>query len=435
MAKLPDVPQGKELEDYVAALLQCAGYFVEKNIIERGRVEVLELDMVATDYIDDLPKRLLFEVKSGNWGFSDIFKLLGWKTYMGPDKIDSAYFVATGLNTDKPIDFFKEKCEQLGIFLLAVYDHNQIEQALIDTAIISNRCNELDHALWRYSLWIERVMLNTVANSRRSDHGTKGPDEVYNYQELVKNGIALTGDVRERVAALYEAHFNHQWLAKAVAAELDGTVYNADSAPEIGEHWRKALYNGDYLLIQAALYYQHKARLGILKGAVDYACLERTGTLPKEKVIKFLGLEMPVHPLPPNFHKTVEVVQSIEHFEKIPALWQIFLWKWGGFFLVDQEIDERSKLADEAGMPLDAANRALELFGDLFPVEGGWFTEVQGTRIIKLFPIPFRGIGAVMRLHQADSESYNSFKSTKYLYLHVNLSRWNNSAAKLLGAG
>ena len=280
-------------------------------------------------------------------------------------------------------------------------------------------------------------MVKVVANSRRSDQGKEGPGDVYNYQELVKNGIALTGDVRERVAALYDAHFNHQWLAKAVAAELDGAPYDVASTPKEGDSWRKALYYGEHPLIQAGLYYEHKARLSILKGAVDYACLERAGTLPKEKVIKFLGLDIPVHTIPPNFHNTVEIVQSIKHYEKIPVLWQIFLWKWGGFFLSDKELEERSKLADEAGMPLDAANRALELFDDLFPLDGGWFTEVQGTgtKIIKLFPSPFRGIGAVMRLSEAASGSYNSFKSTKYPYLHVNLSRWNDSAAKLLGIG
>jgi len=120
MATLPDVPQGKELEDYVAALLQCADYFIEKNIIQGGCAEVLELDMVATCYVGGAPKRLLFEVKSGDWGFSDIFKHLGWKTYLGQGKIDSAYFVATGLSADKPVGFFREKCEQLGIFLLTV---------------------------------------------------------------------------------------------------------------------------------------------------------------------------------------------------------------------------------------------------------------------------------------------------------------------------
>jgi len=137
------------------------------------------------------------------------------------------------------------------------------------------------------------------------------------------------------------------------------------------------------------MYYQHKARLSILKGAVDYACLEEAGALPKEKVIKFMGLEIPVDPLPGNFHSAVKVIQGIDCFERLPSLWQTFLWKWGGFFLIDKDHEERNGLALEAGMPVEAANKGLELFDELFPIDGGWFMDLQGTRIIKLFPCPF----------------------------------------------
>lgn len=433
MATLPAIPKGKELEDYVAALLQCAGYFVEKSIIERGPAEVLEIDMVATRYTGGLPKRLLFEVKSGDWGFSDIFKLLGWKTYLSPDRVDDAYFVATEVSADKPIKFFQEKCEQLGIFLLAVGGHTQIEKALTDLGIISNAPTDTNHALWRYSLWLERKMLKVVADSRRSHQDKKGPSDVYDYQELIKNGVILTGDVRERSAALYEAHFGHQWLAKAVAADLHGVGYDPDSPPDDTPVWTKALYECEYPLIQAAFYYEHKARLSILKGAVDYACLEKAGALPKGTVIKFLGLEIPMDLLPPNFHQAVKGIREIECFEKIPALWQTFLWKWGGFFLMDKEEEERIALASEVDMPVTAANRALELFDKLFPTDGGWYLDLQGTKIIKLFPCPFRGIGAALRLSQVGSEGYQAFYAPGHQYRPRNLIRWHNSAAALLG--
>lgn len=94
MAELPAVPRGKYLEDYVAALLQQSGYFVEKSAIERGETEVLELDIVTTQYVQQIPNRVLFEVKSGAWGFSDIFKLLGWQTYLSPERVDRAFFIA-----------------------------------------------------------------------------------------------------------------------------------------------------------------------------------------------------------------------------------------------------------------------------------------------------------------------------------------------------
>ncbi|MSQ17031.1 MAG: hypothetical protein EXR54_05605 [Dehalococcoidia bacterium] len=298
---------------------------------------MLELDMVATCYETGLAKRLLLEIQSGSWGFSDIFKLLGWKTYLSPDKIDDAYFVGTSVKDGTAIDFFTEKCKALGIHLLPVTYHTQIEQALLDAGIVRAKADEANHILWRYSFWLERMMLKVVSDGRKSQRAQKGPGAVYEYQELIKNGVVLTGDVRERVSALYETHFEHQWLAKAVAAEMNGTEWDSHVQASDSLQWTAALNQCQYPLVQAALYYQHKARLGILKGAVDYAIRDKAGTLPQEKVIKFLGLEMPVHPLTPNFQKTVKLVRGIDYFERIPVLWQTFFWKWGGFLLTDKE--------------------------------------------------------------------------------------------------
>ena len=80
MAKLPKTPTGKELEDFVAALFQTSEFFVEKNIQEE---KVLELDAVVTVYDGGKPEPFLVEVKSGDWGYRDIFKVLGWMTYLG----------------------------------------------------------------------------------------------------------------------------------------------------------------------------------------------------------------------------------------------------------------------------------------------------------------------------------------------------------------
>ena len=41
---LAALPAGDDLEDYVAALFQAAGYFVEKNLVERDPSDILELD-------------------------------------------------------------------------------------------------------------------------------------------------------------------------------------------------------------------------------------------------------------------------------------------------------------------------------------------------------------------------------------------------------
>lgn len=70
------MPKGKEFEEYTSACLQSGGFYIERNIIERDIEEVLELDIITTCYNYDVPELSIVEVKSGHWGFPDIFKIV-----------------------------------------------------------------------------------------------------------------------------------------------------------------------------------------------------------------------------------------------------------------------------------------------------------------------------------------------------------------------
>ena len=295
--------------------------------------------------------------------------------------------------------------------------------------------NQLDHSMWRFSFWLERQMQKVVGKNRKQEGSPKGGPAVYEYQELIRNGLLQARDIRERLASLYEAHFQHPALAKAVAAELDGFDWDA-SAPRDGERWKEALYDCKHQLVQAAMYYQHRARMGVLKGAVEFALLERQGALPPERRIKFLDIEVPSDFLPPNFRKAVEYLQSIEEIGQIPMLWQSFLWKWGGFFISDREVEEKSTLAEEANIDIETVDKALEMYDILFPMEGGWFRELQGTKILKLFPGAFRGIGVNLRMRKENhTKLAQTFGKYPYQFLLNNVSVWNNAAVELLEYG
>ena len=79
--KLKELPKEKEFEEFISAYFQNGGYFIEQNIIDRQIEEVLELDIIVTDYNKNPPKIILLEIKSGEWGFADIFKIRGWMDY------------------------------------------------------------------------------------------------------------------------------------------------------------------------------------------------------------------------------------------------------------------------------------------------------------------------------------------------------------------
>lgn len=434
-AHLPDVPKGQDLEDSVAAFLQCAGFYTEKSVIERGATEVMEIDILAWKPDHQIPHHTLFEVKGGDWGFSEVFKVLGWKTYLEARKIDAAYLIAP--IGDKPqdvIEYIEKKCNDVGMGLIAYEKPQTIESNLSDSRLICTPPNRIDHEIWRFSSKMERQMQKVVTHSRKDKKDAKGPETVYHYQELIRNGFLQARDVRERLASLYHAHFGHQLLAKSVAAEMDTGNWEPVSPIE-NSSFKAALYDCKHWIVQAAMYYGHRARLGILKGAVEFALLQKYGVLPPERTIEFLGIQMDADFLPNSFHKTVKDMKSIDKFERIPILWQSFLWKWGGFFLVDKEDEEKAALAEEVDMTVDSVDAAISLYRTLFPILGGWFNEFQGTKILKLFPCPFRGIGAHYRSERMDDYQSETSGSSKYPYLRENLGKWINSAICLLNYG
>ncbi len=87
---LPKIPRDKEYEDFIAAILQCGGYYLERGIIHRIKQDVLELDIVSTKFSKENVERTISEVKSGGWGLSDIFKVRGWLDYLG---LNNASFI------------------------------------------------------------------------------------------------------------------------------------------------------------------------------------------------------------------------------------------------------------------------------------------------------------------------------------------------------
>lgn len=166
--RLPDIPTGPDLEDYVAAFLQCGGFYTEKSLIERGETEIMELDIMAWKPADQQPKHILLEVKGGSWGFSDVFKVYGWKTYLQTRGVDYAYLIGTkGDRSSSVVDYTRGKCDAMGLGLIIHEDLSTLEANLQASGLTATNLNSLDHATWRFSFWLERQVQKTVSNARR----------------------------------------------------------------------------------------------------------------------------------------------------------------------------------------------------------------------------------------------------------------------------
>src|SRR4051812_10756887 len=115
-ATLSDVPTGHELEEFFAAVLQSAGAYVEKNIEDPN---VLELDIVATEYATKQPASTLIEVKGTEPRLGDIFKLIGRMTYLG---IAKGAFITTVKPRDAEAPLFEKVCAAQGVAFVACDD-------------------------------------------------------------------------------------------------------------------------------------------------------------------------------------------------------------------------------------------------------------------------------------------------------------------------
>jgi hypothetical protein len=407
MAKiaLPRVPgSGPELEDYVAGMFQAAGYFVEKNIRQRAVTDVLELDAVATSYDGPLPESVLAEAKGGRWGFPDIFKVAGWMAYLGIER--GGFFVKEPPGAGAhDVAWMARQVARLGVGLVDLGDFRDPAERLGAQGFRRFR-EPLLLDVWRLAFAVERALLDGVRAHRRAQPSHQGPHEVLLYHDIVNDHVFFLKDVDERLRRLYAAYRTHPKLSAGVARELAGGAY-AQSAPgplprAASRLLAEAMYEGQHPLLQGSFYVEHRARLAILKAAIDLACLDEAGRLPAAAWAT----------LPATFRAGLSRLRARPSFRRYALLWQVFLWGFGGFYRADREAEEFGWLADQTGVPPGEVGLGLSAFDDLFPLAGAsWIVAVRGSplRVAKMVPAALRGVGAVQRLRRRGAADYDGF--------------------------
>ncbi len=416
---LPEAPStGRELEDYVAGLFQAAGYFVERGIHERSFTDVLELDVVATRYTEAAPRSVLVEAKGGRWGFPDLFKVVGWMQYLGIDK--GGFFVVED-SAPRHLGSIHHKVAPLGVALVDLADFHD-PCARFREAGFGEIRDPLLTGIWRYSFWVERALLDSLRRRRKAAPSSQGPQAALAYHDLIHDHVFFVKDLAERLRLLYGAYRDHPKLSLGLAGELGGRAFDARCGTFDSAVVREAIFEGKHPAVQACFYIEHRARLSILKAAVDLLCQHA----PPPS-----GLAT----LPGTCREGLRALRSRPSFRRYALLWQVFLWGFGGFFLLDREEEELRWLAEQTGIPPGEIEQGLRAFDDLFPLgEGGWIVPLRGTRlrVAKLVPAPFRGIGAIQRLKRYGVRSYDELGLTGAT--RRNLIHWHNSLVGLLAA-
>ncbi len=437
--RLPNLPKGKEFEEYVSAFFQAAGYYIERNIIERdiiesGTEEVLELDIIVTDY-SSLPEIKLVEVKSGDCGFSDLFKIRGWMDYLN---INNGIFIAG--KKREGVDFFKQKARGLNIDLVIIPDLSKSRETLSE--FIDNRTIEdVDISMWRFSYWVERNLLKHLNHKKKSHPDRHCFKSLENYYFEVNSRVFFTENIIQKVNKLYSSFQKFPHISAKCGNELIGNNFDDeyDRLPE--QIYKDAYYKCDYNDIQISTFIEHRARLAILKNAIDYKLYKMAGNEDKTKdllLLKILGIDFEISLLdllPVSFKKGLDTLSKHKYFYRYPIFWQWFMWVFGGFILKDYEEKEYEMLSNRTGIPVGEIPKALEAYQILFPREDGWFIDLSPTsniKMLKMFSVPFMGIGAnYRRLLYTNSKEFKDLK-LKGIHTLNDLIKWSSLTIDIL---
>lgn len=414
--ELPELPRGKEFEEFISAIFHSSGFYVERNIIEKDGQDILELDIVLTNYNESHPDIRLVEIKSGDWGSSDLFKLYGWMNYL---KYSSSVFIARRKRDN--VDFIKKKFGELGIELILIPDLSKSEEELAELTGKRN-IERADSTTWRCSYWVERRLLEDLKQKKKLESHAKCYKTLEDYYDEVNNGIFFTQDPIKRVETLYGAfHQKYPHISAKCGNEMVGKNFDDEYEEIPKEIFSKTFYDGNYNDIQISAFIEHRARLAILKSLVDYKMLGK-----ESSSLSFL--------LPGTFLQGLDSIGKDKYFQKYPVFWQWFMWVFGGFILTDYKDEEYGFLARKTGIPIDEIQNALDSYNKLFPIEGGWFSKVHKSNIelLKIFPLPFAGIGAHYRklIHTRAKKFDDLILEGKYTL--SDLKKWNNLTVRLL---
>jgi hypothetical protein len=411
VAELARDPREWELEDLVSAHLAARGCYVETSVKEKNPDELLELDIVWTDYRKEHEEPHPVEVKSGDWGVGEVFKFYGWTQYLRLKPGEFIYKEHCGRLDRASLEHIHERT---GInFLHVPKPAEDVDTHFKVIGLPEPPWKELP-GLWRFSYWARRRLMLSLNIAIQQNVCPASARAVKEYHWLVNNAVFFIPDVRDRIEKLLVAHFDHQELASSAAYEIESGNADFHNPPQT-RTFKRACYWGEHFPIQACLYVEHRARLYILKALVDYWLAKQRGeTETKRRGSSKLSEKVAMWPLSrltSAMTKGLEELSATESFRLFPVFWQVFLWSWGGFLMRDCLEEEYAALQEETGVPAAEIPTALSAFDKIFPTANGWFREPDSRKVLILMPPAMRGLGAHRRKLLRGVENYKELRS------------------------
>ncbi|MEH1054956.1 hypothetical protein V6U89_07040 [Micromonospora sp. CPCC 206171] len=356
--RTPEAPRGKELEDLAVALMSMSGYYLSPRLVQRpyGDDEVLELDALAVRLTgrDGATHRVVVEAKSGtSWGYSQVFKLLGQKVYLGAGH---ALFIVSGCEADR-VDRVDDRFR--GLELHAVHVPGTVRGAaawplwlkLADRGLIPSASPPTAAALSNAirSASRRRLAEDTLRRAvRNSGHSAVLANAAYLIKACDDVGL-MVADPGARLLALWAMRDRWWWLGQDAAEEeaqgIGGSARTPDGDRIVAEAGKSIKA---YPIVQAMLLAGLRVQLDILLALTEIAI----GSSSRYRL----------RDLPVRLALAARAVRQLPAPEAVPWLTQQTVWHWGG--VLDRR--DLAQLATEAGLSTDAVFSVFPVVGRLF---------------------------------------------------------------------
>ena len=404
----PKNPTGDDYEDFMAAYFMALGYFTEGRVrLNESGTEVLELDLVCSpsDLTDGT--RLLVDAKSGGWGFSDLFKIYGWRTFLG---IPAGHIIYAKKQDDQKLVPIQSVGETVNVLPFQL-NPDEPNFSLIRSAnsLSSDLMESVASSNWYFQI-AHRLMFQTFRHSCKSNKDIKVFEAAYDYQfQTEESFFSKTG--RARVEKLYEAFTKNARIAGSIVKHLASTKKTDEK-----DIWKAASNSAEHSSLQYVMHLEHRARIAVIKNALDFS---REISASETKTKSWLSTSS----LPATFSSALRKLREYEFASRVPYLLQIFIDLFGGFILEEIKSKEHELLAKIAGIPAKEVPTCLQFYDEFFPMEKGWYFSGKKILQLKMVPSYVRGSGCFFRhSHYAIKSYFEISKEGDWL-----LGAWHNT--------
>jgi hypothetical protein len=371
------INNGKNLEIFTASYFQSLGYYIESNLKwiddkedNSGKVDVLELDVLAKTFMINSIKTTLVECKRG-CTFNDFFKFAGIAQLI---KANENILVCQSKQENE----IKKLGTKMGI---KVQTPNDMSPALLDENIqelflfffISNKLSN--------QLFDKEIIKSTIAQNRPfTDCENRAYNEIRKYMADLIGKVWRNPDLSQQASQIKQLLDDHPDFVREIAR-----ILQIKPGKKSSEFYMKT-----NPMCQAAGYLVLKVRISYIICAVQCAyLLAQKGHLDTEKIKD------------DNFIKVVNLLhKKFEFAIQIPYFLQSLIYIFGGSFSLLGDTDIKN-ISHYLKMEQSSVLQIIKLLEELFllsevRVQWGFIKDMKIISF-KYVPYPLKGIGILNR--------------------------------------